>query len=438
MSDRSGGTKTKVTRGRTTVVIGAGIVGLIAALELQRRGHHVRLLDIGPPGGAQSASYGHGAWINPASIMPTSVPGLWKQVPGFLKDPVGPFYLSVLDLPGLAPWLLRFLWAGRSWENVEACARSRYALSRSAVDLHARLAAEAGVSDLLRREGLVTVYRRREDFLRGRKEAELREKLGIALSEIGAEELRDREPDLADHYTFGACIADGAYLGDTAGYCRGLAKLLADRGGEVLNGRAIGFAFDGDRLAGVETDNSFLTCDKAVVAAGVRSAALARVLGDRIPLASERGYHVQVTGASVSPRHTVILSDGKVAISAQTPGFRVAGQVELAPIDKRPNWKRADIMLHHARRGLPGLDPEADGIRIDRWMGHRPSTPDSLPVIGYSRRSRDVVYAFGHGHAGPSQSPMTALIVGALANGERPDVDPAPYAPQRFGLTAFA
>lgn len=417
---------------RTIVVIGAGIVGLTTALELQKDGHRVRVVDPGPPGGRQSASYGHGAWINPASVMPTSLPGLWRQVPGMMRDPVGPFYIAKLDMIRLLPWLLRFLWAGSSWDRVEACAVRRYALCRGAVEHHAALAEAAGVSHMLRREGLVTVFRSRDVFARGKKDAAIRDRLGIVLGELDAEALRAREPDLSDGYTFASVVREGAYLADTAGYCRALGDLLVRGGGDVVNARVLDFEFDGDRLAAVRTDNSRIDCDVAVLAAGAHSLPLARKVGDAVSMASERGYHVQVSGASAGPRHSLILSDGKVAISPQPGGFRVAGQVELAPVARQPNWRRADIMLHHAARAFPGLDLGQSGLRLDRWMGHRPSTPDGLPVIGPSRRSRDVIHAFGHGHAGPTMAPATARAVAALVAGRTPEIDQQACSPRRF------
>lgn len=417
---------------RTTVVIGAGIVGLTTALELQSQGHFVRIVDPGAPGGRQSASYGHGAWINPASIMPASLPGLWKQVPGMMRDPVGPFYISRVDMVRLAPWLLRFLWAGSTWDKVEACAVHRFELCKGAVEHHADLAEAAGVSHMLRRDGLVTVFKSRDIFARGKRDAALRERFGIHLGELDAAALRAREPDLLDIYTFGSVVKEGAYLADTAGYCRALAALLVQRGGEVISGRVLDFEFEGDRLLAVRTDNSRIDCDTAILAAGAHALPLARAVGDKVSMVSERGYHVQITGANIGPRHALILSDAKVALAPQPGGFRVAGQAEFAPIDKPPNWRRADIMLHHAKRGIPSLAADQPGLRIDRWMGHRPSTPDSLPVIGHSSRSRHVIHAFGHGSAGPTMAPATARAVAALAAGRTPDIDLKPCSPRRF------
>lgn len=184
----------------TVVVIGAGIVGMTTAIALQDAGHHVRVVDPGSPGGRQSASYGHGAWINPASIMPTSLPGLWKQVPGMMRDPVGPFYISKPDMIRHMPWLLRFLWAGRSWAQVEICARQRFVLCQGSADYHVALAERVGVRDMIAHEGLVTAFRGRAGFDRGKRDAALRHDLGISLGELDAPALHGREPDLDPGY----------------------------------------------------------------------------------------------------------------------------------------------------------------------------------------------------------------------------------------------
>lgn len=419
---------------KTVAVIGGGIVGMTVALALQDAGHAVRVIDPGPPGGRQSASYGHGGWINPASILPTSLPGLWKQVPGMMRDPVGPFYVSLPDMIRHMPWLLRFLWAGRNWAAVEACARQRFALCQGSAEYHAALAARVGAAAAIRQEGLVTAFRSREGFAKGVRDAALRRSLGIELGELDAAALHAREPDLDPGYTFGSVVREGAWMADAPGYLRALADWLTAHGGEVINARALDFDFGGGRLAAVRTDNSRVECEMAVIAAGAHSPPLAARVGDRVPMASERGYHVQISGAQVGPRQSVILADGKVAITPQPGGFRVAGQVELAPVGKPPNWARADIMLHHARRAFPGLDTGAPGVRVDRWMGHRPSTPDALPVIGRSRDSAQVIHAFGHGHTGPSMAPATARFVADLVEEREPGAEIAGCSPRRFAL----
>lgn len=425
------------TSSHSVAVIGGGIVGMTTALALQDAGHAVCVVDPGTPGGRQQASYGHGAWINPASIMPTSLPGLWKQVPGMMRDPVGPFYISKADILRQSPWLLRFLWAGRSWASVEAVARQRHVLCHGSADYHVALAAKVGASDKVAQEGLVTAFRNRKGYDAAKRDAALRASLGIHLGELSEQDLAAREPDLDRAYGFGTMLREGAYIADAPGYIRALAAFFTNRGGELINARALDFEFSGTRLRALKTDNSRIACDKAVIAAGAWSRPLAAKVGDHVPMASERGYHVQITGAEVGPRHSVILADGKVAISRQPGGFRVAGQVELAAVDKPPNWARAEIMLHHARKAFPELDLSAPNVKVDRWMGHRPSTPDALPVIGRSKASADVIHAFGHGHAGPSMSPATARFVTDLVTGRQPAGDITHCNPRRFFAGRF-
>ncbi|MBN9446132.1 MAG: FAD-dependent oxidoreductase, partial [Bosea sp.] len=190
--------------GSHVAVIGGGIVGLAAALEIQSSGHRVILIEPEEPGGRQAASYGNGCWLNPGAIMPISLPGLWRKVPGFLLDSTGPFVIRWRDLPRLAGWLRDFVLAGRNWNLVEACARTRFELCRTAVDEHAALAAEAGVPELIRREGVMYVYLDRSEFLAEERVWRLRREFGVAFSEVGEEELRRIQPELAPRYRFGA------------------------------------------------------------------------------------------------------------------------------------------------------------------------------------------------------------------------------------------
>jgi len=216
-----------------------------------------------------------------------------------------------------------------------------------------------------------------------------------------------------------------------------LVNALADAfrrdGGRIEKRRALGFELDGTQLTGIRTDADVLAADAAVVAAGIWSKPLAAMLGDSIPLESERGYHVMIRDPEVSPRIPIGDAEGKFVATPMELGLRIAGTVELAGLRAPPNWRRSQALLTHARRMFPALKESYPEERLTTWMGHRPSLPDSLPVIGRSRRTPDVIYAFGHGHVGMAASPMTGKLAAELVSGAPPSVDVMPFRPQRFG-----
>lgn len=412
-------------------VIGGGVVGLTAALECRRAGHEVVLIEPDEPGGRQAASYGNGTWINPGAVMPLSVPGLWREVPGYLLDRTSPFAIRWRHLPRLAPWLARFVLAGNSWDKVEACAGARMLLNRGAVDAHAGYAAEAGVGHLLRRQGTFFLYRDSAGYEAEARGWEIRRRLGIPFTEIGEDELRALEPALGPGYRFAVRMDDAGNFTDPGAYCAALAALLERRGVERVHGRADGFLVENGRLKAVTTSAGPVACDRALVCAGAHSGPLARAAGDAVPLISERGYHVVIPEPGFDVNLATIPLDGKMAVITTPAGLRLAGQVELASLAAAPDWRRADILIDHAERMFPALG-KVDRTKVDRWMGHRPSTPDGLPCIGPSSASPDILYGFGHAHVGMIEAPATARILAALAGGRKPEADPAPFSARRF------
>lgn len=413
-------------------VIGAGIIGVSCALELVRDGHQVTLIDPGPAGGRQSASYGHGCWISPASVVPMSMPGLWKQVPEYLLNPRGPLVIRWRFLPRLLPWLWRFLRAGSTVKRVERTARALADLLSDSPARHAALAAEAGVPELIRQDGLLYAYPDRAAFEAEALSWHLRRITGLRWQELDRAALEAREPDLAPHYRFGVLAVDGAHCTDAGRYVAALAAAAQVGGATITTATATGFVFADDRLEAVTTDAGQVDCERAVLASGVWSQELARQCGDAVPMESERGYHSVLADPVVGPRYPVMPSDGRMANTPTSAGLRLSGQVELASVAAEPDWRRADILTGHAATTYPGLAAGGGPVADDRWMGHRPSTPDGLPVIGRSARSPDVVYAFGHGHVGFASGPKTARLVADLLAGPGDAEGLAPYAAARF------
>jgi D-amino-acid dehydrogenase len=417
---------------RHVVVIGAGIVGAATALGALRQGFRVTILDPGPPGGEQAASYGNGAWLSPQSVIPPATPGLWKKVPSFLRDPLGPLAIRWSYLPRVAPWLLRYLWSGWTEARVLRTARALHGLLDGAPALHAKLAAEAGVPELIQRQGLMYIYPDRAAYEAEAMGWRIRRALGMDWLEVDAQELRQREPELDRRYGFGALFEQGGHCRDPGAYVAALVA-LAQREGAVLEPRAAtGFRIEGGGLKAVLTGQGEIAADAAVIAAGARSRALAAAAGSRVPLQTERGYHAVLDGIQAGPRIPLMPSDGKMAITQTRAGLRVAGQVEIAGLEDAPNWRRAEILRDHLLRCFPALPRDLPVERIKLWMGHRPSLPDGLPCIGPSAKSPDVVLAFGHGHVGLVSGPRTAEAVVALLSGTAPPVPLAPFDPRRF------
>jgi D-amino-acid dehydrogenase len=413
-------------------VIGAGIVGAATAVELLRDGHTVTIVEPGDPGGEQAASYGNGTLLNPSSVIPMSAPGLWKKVPGYLTDPLGPLAIRWRYLPRLLPWLWRFLRAGATVARVEATARALRPLLADAPELHRALAEEAGVGELIRRNGVMAVFPSRADFEAEATSWRIRHDNGTRWIELNEDELRQREPALDRRYKFallieqnGQCIDPGALVAAVVRHAQAL-------GASLRRARVTGLQIEDGRLRAVRTDAGDIPCDKAVIAAGAWSKVLAEAAGDAVPLETERGYHALISDPGFELRLPVMPSDGKMSNVMTPQGLRLAGQVELAGLDAAPNWKRAEILRDFALRTWSSLPRDLPADRVKFWMGHRPSMPDGLPCIGPASGCADVLHAFGHGHVGLTAGPATGKLVADLIAGRTPRIDPTPYAARRF------
>ncbi|MCW3473776.1 NAD(P)/FAD-dependent oxidoreductase [Limobrevibacterium gyesilva] len=414
------------------VVIGAGIVGAATAVELLRDGHRVTIVEPGDPGGEQAASYGNGCWLSPSSVLPVSAPGLWKKLPRWLADPLGPLAVRWSYLPKAAPWLLRFLGAGSSMAKVRKLATALQPLVHRAPDLHKQLAEEAGVGELIHKTGLLYIFPTRADYEAQAESWQVRRDNGIRWIELNQDELRQREPSLDRRYTFGLFIEEGGHCTDPGGYVAALVRHAQAQGADLIRAKALGFDIAGGRLRAVRSSAGAIACDKAVIAAGAWSRDLARQVGDRVQLETERGYHAMITNPESFPRYPIMPSDGMMANTMTVHGLRVAGQVEIAGLDAVPNWKRAEILRDYALRTYPGLPRNLPPERVKVWMGHRPSTPDSLPCIGAASGCADVVHCYGHGHIGLAAGALSGRLAADLVGCRTPVIDPAPYNPARF------
>lgn len=392
-------------------IVGAGIVGASCALTLAREGHQVIVFEPEVPGGPHAASHGNGGWISPASILPMSTPGLWRKIPGYLLDPQGPLTLRASSLPSLLPWLWRFVRAGSTWDKVRVTASALHRLLHDAPDRHRELAHWANASHLLHHTGLLYVYPHRPAFEADAMAWQIRREHGVSWVELSGDALQARAPALPRADQLGVWLPSGAWCSDPGEYVRRLMVAAQRAGAQLRHTRVHALQRQPGRCTGLLTDQGACSVDRVLITAGIDSPRLAREAGDALPLASERGYHVVLPHAGLELPVPIMPSDGRMANTLTAQGLRLAGQVELAHPSAPPNWARADALLAHARRTYPVLDQDERRRGTTRWMGHRPSTPDGLPVIGPSPHCEGLWYACGHGHVGLAAAARTALWV---------------------------
>ncbi len=406
-------------------VIGAGVVGLASAAALVRRGHRVTLVDPRPPG--EYCSYGNAGCLSRASCVPLGLPGVWKKVPGWLADPMGPLSIRLRHLPTLAPWLWRFQRASTA-ARVATIADALHALLDPTIERWRALAAWAGVPELIVQHGYAFAYDSAASFAADAFGHELRRRRGVALEVLEGAAIRAFDPALSPRTTHLVLLPQQGHCPNPLRLSQALAQALRSAGATFVRQRARAFDRSDGHVARVITDGEPITADIVLIAAGAHSNALSSQLGGDVPMTTERGYHVMLESPTVAPRVPVMSGTGKYFATPMENGLRIAGGVELASLDAPPDWRRADALLAGARALLPQL---LHG-EVTRWMGHRPSMPDSMPVLGRSPHAANVLFAFGHGHVGLTAAAPTAEIVADLVDQRTPAIDIRPFAAERF------
>ncbi|HEY9215262.1 MAG TPA: FAD-binding oxidoreductase [Ancylobacter sp.] len=403
------------------LVIGAGIVGLSCAHALAKDGHIVTVLDRDPPG--DKCSFGNAGGLGVTEIIPASVPGLAWKVPGWLFDPLGPLSLRVGHLPKLVPWLLRFLKSG-SWSEVERITAALASLAARTYDDMLPLLAELELMDDLHQVGCLWVYETREGFEADARFRELRRRHGLICQEMSGGAAREMEPALSDAVQHAMFTPQWSHVSDPKRIVDRLRLALESRGVVFVTGEAA-------RIAGAEIitgDGRRLPFDRLVIAAGAWSGRLAAQIGDPVLIESERGYNTTLPDPGVTLSREVIFAERQFVATPLDMGLRIGGAAEFAGLEAAPNYARSDALAELGRRYLPGLNTKGG----TRWMGHRPTTADSLPVIGRSPKRDDVFYAFGHSHTGLTFGPTTGRLIAELVGGRTPSVDVAPFGIARF------
>lgn len=409
------------------VIIGAGIIGLSTAFQALKSGLNVIVVDRDPEG--DKVSFGNAGGIAVTEVVPASVPGLWRKVPGWLLDPLGPLSIRITHAPRLTPWLIDFARAGTPSE-MQRISAALASLNRHTYDDLVPMLGEVGLGGELSRTGALTVYETQDGVVRDRVEWDLKRQHGIDVQELTGDEARDLEPTLGSVVKAGILTPQWSQVSDPKRIVDGLRRWLAARGVSFVRGDVTAVIPAEDMVTLRLNGDTRLRAHKVVVAAGVWSKYLARQLGDRVLLESERGYNTTVANPPIALRREVIFADRKFVVTPLACGLRIGGAAEFGGLKARPNFERSKALVKLASLYFPQLG-RCEGVE---WSGHRPTTPDSLPVIGPSASSRKVVYAFGHGHLGLTQAATTARLVGEMLAGRRLSIDPAPFSVSRFAL----
>ncbi|NKC33195.1 NAD(P)/FAD-dependent oxidoreductase [Falsiroseomonas selenitidurans] len=407
-------------------VIGNGIVGTATAAWLQRDGHQVTFVD--PLGPAEATSFGNAGSLSPSACLPVGMPGMWKKVPGWLLDPLGPLAVRWWYAPVVAPWLARFL-QHSSRDEVVRIATALRGLLAPIFDCYEPLLQRANASGLMRRSGCLYVYSGPEAARQWAWGMNLRRSLGVEMRDVAEDELVALEPDLKGRFRFGILAPENGSTLDPAAMTRALFEQCERDGAQVHRARVTGFRIKGGSVHALELDGGVtLETEGVVLAGGAWSAKLAGQLGPRIPLETQRGYHVTVGSNNLALRHTVMAVEHNLMVNPMRMGLRLAGSVEFAGLGAAPDFRRAAVLLARGKEMFPHLDTSV----TSEWMGHRPCLPDSLPVIGRAPRVDNAWFAFGHGHVGMCGAASTGREVAHLVAGRDPEIELAPFAPTRW------
>lgn len=410
---------------RHVAVIGGGIVGTLSAWALLRAGLRVTLIERELFG--RGCSTGNAGSVSAGSVVPLGMPGMWKQVPGWMIDPDGPLHIRTDHALQVLPWLVRFLKASTP-ERVEAISHALKALTAPSIAIYREVIHQIDAPSLFEASGQLQVYSSEKAMQKDAGGWALRRARGVSVEEVSGREIHELEPFVGPQFTHGIYLPDEGMIVNPSRLVRRLAESFVAAGGVVKEWNVKGLDVRADQSIGILCDGGVVEPDSIVIAAGVWSQSLAAQLGDSLPLESQRGYHVSFPQSGIQIKRTVVASEAKCFATPMEDGLRVAGTVEFGSPDAPASRRRVEALLHHSKALFPTLST----TKYSDWMGNRPCMPDSLPVLGHATKFPSVVYAFGHGHLGITCAPMTSRVVTDLILNKVPSIDLTPYSPTRF------
>ena len=409
---------------KSIVIVGAGIVGISAAIWLQRDGHKVTIID--KEGPAAGASFGNAGVVASSSITPITMPGLIKTAPKMLFSPNEPLFLRWSYLFNVLPFLLKYLKHANT-QSVERIADGLTQLLKDSPEQHRQLSAGTPAEKFLTIDDYLFGYESKSDYEKSSFLWKIRRDHGYKSKELDAEALGEYDSVLKGRFGYGLLCENHGQINDPGEYVKALADHFVEQGGEIFQQELVGFDIQNGNCVGIKTIDRTMVADRYILATGAWSSLWQDSLGVSIPLEAERGYHIEFVNPSITLRTPVMVAAGKFVIHSMVGRLRCAGVVEFGGLDA----PAAKAPLNLLKKKMKELFPDLTYDSVNEWLGHRPATTDSLPIIGKSPNANNVFLGYGHHHVGLTGGPKTGRWLSQLATGQSIEEDLSIYAADR-------
>ena len=408
-------------------IIGSGIQGVCIGYQLIKKGIPVTIFDRHDPlsSNFKPASYGNAGHFSPYAVLKFNRPDVLKDVPKMLFSSYGPLALKWNYVLKLIPWIKHYL-KNCNTRSMLHTAKYMNQIARSADEAYEEIFKEIDITNLVDKKGIIYVWSNKN--LKSRElEIKVRNDLGIKQKILSKKEILKLEPNLSPIFDAGVLYENSMFARDPHAILKKIFKLFLDKGGKFVqeNVSQVLQLEKGQTL--IKSENKDYNFEKAIIAAGAFSKRLTDQLGENIPLDTERGYHVHFKNMEHLISRPIICLDRGFSLSPMNQGLRAVGTVELGGLNNPPSKKRIDYIVKSAKEYLPQL-----GSHYDEWLGFRPSLPDFLPILGPSKKNKNIIYAFGHDHLGWTLGAVTGKIVSGMVTGEKTNLDLDPYSSKRF------
>jgi glycine/D-amino acid oxidase-like deaminating enzyme len=409
---------------KTVAVIGAGIVGLSCALWLQIKGFSVILIDPEKPG--SGTSYGNACTIADYGCIPVNNPTIFKRLPSLLFSKDSPLSIDLHYALTHLPWLLSFLANCRA-ARVARIIRILGKLLQKTYQGLDPLIELSGSQYLLSQQGCLQVFKTEQEWENVDADIRARRDQGVDFTELDSNEVSDLEPALKLPVVKGLLFDKANHVVNPQSLSTRYFESFLARQGRYVKQRALAVEHETDSLRVILEDGETLNTDRVVIAAGAFSTQIKGIGAHRLPLDTERGYHVQYAGRqSLLSRPVSWVAAGMYATPMEQ-GLRFAGTVEIAGYGQSMNPRNLDFLVRKSRE-MFDLPESPD----QEWLGFRPTFPDALPVIGYSPHSEYILFAFGHHHLGLTLAGITGKLIAELLNQEEPGHKLKAFSSRRF------